>query len=377
MKIKNSILKYFHYIDLFKIPFQFYFKGKTKKTSATGLFFSLIIFTFLFYQFFYSEFFIKVSPNVITQTKESNEHISIDFNEGKKLFLVVLDRYSLERTTDPTIFTLEAKYYDRSQVINKKLRPCIYSDLQSSMNEDYFYNLGYDKLFCMDNKTFSLQGSGEDREWRFIQFLLYPCRNETSNITCKSMEIINQSLKNKFFSVAFETVDIDAHNYKNPFLNNYEPKTIIINPDLKKYHSEYIKLAQVKTDDSWFFSGSSVRTENGYMIDSVVNEYELKANFSEPFINWGLLASKKQLLCTRNYQKLPETLASLAGTANLFWFFCFYFCQMATHVGSMKYILNKLYDFDSPKKPRIKKKTKNPNDKQKIKVLFRTRKYIG
>lgn len=363
MKIKDSLYNFFHFFDLFKIQVQFYLEGRKKQSSMTSLLLSTVLISFLFYQFFYSEFFIKMSPNVITQTRESNEQVFIDFNEDKQFFLIVIDRYSLERTIDQSIFTIEAKYYDHGQVKNKKIHPCTYSDLKNLMNEDYFYNFGYDKLFCMRNKTFSLHNSGEDKEWQFIQFLLYPCRNETSNITCKPIEIINRFLKSKSFSIAFQTVDIDAHNYKNPFLINFEPKAVVIDPDIKKYHSDYIRLAQVKTDDSWFVSGSSVRVQNGYMIDSVVNEYELRTNLSEPFINWGLLADKKQVICSRNYQKLPEAVASLAGTANLFWFFGFYFCQIANQVSSMKFIMNKLYDFERLKKSRIRKKTipKNEN----------------
>ena len=120
--------------------------------------------------------------------------------------------------------------------------------------------------------------------------------------------------------------------------------------------------AEVETDDGWLLSNSNL--QKNFMFERQQLDFQLRANSAEPILRWIMLASKSTIQCTRKYQKLPETLASLGGMLHLFTVICFSFTNLVTYVVSIKYILNEFYNFEIPKKNE-KRKSKKASDQPK------------
>ena len=130
---------------------------------------------------------------------------------------------------------------------------------------------------------------------------------------------------------------------------------------MKKSNILYLKNGEVFTDNGWIFTGTNIKKESGIMFHTYVQEFDLRED-SDPFAYLNIFASKQIVQCSRNYKKLPETLASLAGMANLFMIFGVIVCNLVSYVSSIRYTVNKLYYFEN-----IDEKEKKQKDKGKEK----------
>lgn len=351
-------MEFLSYFDLFKVQFLFYFQGKAKNSTGFGIALSFLIVIFLIYQFAISDFVLNKSPNVVTQSLATSYSKKIEFNEKTPFVIAFGDATTLTRFIDPTILQLVVLHTINNNSTIIKTHPCQYEDLKDSMNESYFKTLQFEKAFCLDQKKFNIEGYVDDSEYKFVQILVFPCNNFTSNGTCKTMEKIKSTVKNLIFSFFYRSIQIDANDYQNPLKEMTLPAFITLNPSLKKSNILYLKNGEVSTDNGWIFTGTNIKLESGMMFHTFVQEFDLRLEDSDPFAYFNIFASKQIVQCSRYYKKLPETLASLAGMANLFVIIGAIICNLISYVSSIRYTVNKLYYFEYADKKNKKRKKK-------------------
>ena len=115
------LTKFLESIDIFKIYFALYFREKRQQSSIFGSIFSLLIFSFLIYQFVNSELFIKRSPNVLTESFAGTHAESIEFNDQRILLMGIIDS-QLNRYADPSLFKIVATYFDNYNITTREIK---------------------------------------------------------------------------------------------------------------------------------------------------------------------------------------------------------------------------------------------------------------
>ena len=223
--------------DLFKVPIDIYFNGKYLRSSLLGSVCSLLIFTYLIFQFSTSEFFEKKSPNVVMQSLKQSNAKRIDFNFQNPLIMAVAD-YSdtYHKLYDPSIFNVMIVNSNNGKLNLLETKRCAYEDLP--VDKIYFNKMNLENTFCLKNKTFFLEGYIDETNLTWLQIYVYPCNNFTSMVTCRSQEEIDSFWKGKAFSAIHYNAEIDAKDLEQPFRTYLEPYTLNLDPSLTKakYH---------------------------------------------------------------------------------------------------------------------------------------------
>ena len=361
--------RFLSHLDIFKDHFFLYYEGKSKRSSPIGIVFSILIITFLIFQFVNSDIFYKLSPNVVIQSLQMPETAKIDFNDKVPFAIGVADRVTLEKFNDPTIFSVIISYYNNYMQSIVETTTCPRDYL--NYNEAESIRLQIDKLICIKNKTFSLHGYASDPNFSFLQIYVIPCNNFTSNGSCKSSEEINAFFKDKVFSIGYQNSQLDVNDYKNPFKTTFDPLGLVFDSSLIKTNLVYFKTADIITDDGWIFT--NYNKETNFMYEKNELDYELRTNPLDPVMKWTLIASKEKIICNRRYQKLPEALASLSGILQFAMILFLIITNLVTYVSTLKHVLNQLYYFEkieknteNHKKNNIKNQEQNQEDGKKI-----------
>ena len=243
MKMKLGILSY---LDLFKLPILLYSEGNTKRTSLLGLLFSLVIYLFLLYSFSQSDIFAKKSPSVVNQSSQIPHAKIIKFDE-KSIMVVGLADSLYRKYIDESIFTIKFKYFTTAATaIYKTLLPCTLKDVD--FNQSLYKSLQLENMFCLQNKSFDLEGYFDENMLKYVAINIYQCDNQTTNGKCKSLDQINAFFKDplfpKFLAVFYHTAQIDYYDYENPFKVAYKADYITIDPNFRKRTQFYLQTAQ-------------------------------------------------------------------------------------------------------------------------------------
>lgn len=338
------ILKFLSHFDLFKRPVILYYHGESKKSSSVGIFFSFAIFMFLIYEFSRSEFFSKSSPIAVIQSLQSPSAEKIQFTSNHYFVVAVADKKMGKVIIDPSIFSVEVIYINQTRPIVQKIHACTLDDVPNK-NATLFKIMQANHMFCLENKELALEGYMDESSFKFLMITLNICNNLTSNGTCKSPEEIKSFFKSKILSIGYSNAEINAKNYENPFNLIIDPSVISLDYSFSKTNYVFLKKAEVMTDDGWLFP--SLRIESNFMFDRSKLDLELRDNASDPLVKWYFYASKNKTFCDRKYQKLPEIIAYVVGMANFLMIICLLITNLFTYVSNLKFMLNKLYYFES------------------------------
>lgn len=363
------LLKILSPLDIFKVPVIFYYDGQTKRSSSLGILLSIVIFGFMVYQFFNSEFILKTAPSVVTQSIETTHADRVDFNKDIPLFFGIVDRATTRKVPfDPAIMDVSISYYNIDNYdltsfvpITKEIQSCKFEEL--SLDKEDFDGIEVSKLYCLKNPTFHLEGYQDERFFSYLQILVNPCNNKTSNGSCKSIEEIDSFFYDKIFSATFLNYQIDANNYENPFTTNVFAMVTFLDPKIIKTNVFFAKNTELQTDDGWLFPSKNTKKSTSY--DKSTNDFEIRQYQSQPLVKWLFVASKAKTFSIRTYQRLPEALASVASIAQVFIMISFIFTQIATYVSTMKHFLNQFYYFENIKNTKKNKKNKKKQKKQR------------
>ena len=155
----------------------------------------------------------------ITQSLKTAIAEKIEFNEHRLFSFAVTD-VSKIRYNDPSIFTVMLKYYHNVSYFEyKKLKPCSIDDV--AFNTSLYESLAMNNSFCLQDKSFYLDGSWEENHISYLALSLFICDNLTSNGTCKSQEEIDAFFNNwgfsKFFGINFHDAQTGLYDKENPF----------------------------------------------------------------------------------------------------------------------------------------------------------------
>ena len=355
--------KIWSYFDLFQSPLTLYLQGSDRRTSSVGVFFSLLIYTYLLYTFVNSDLFQKSSPIVVNQSIQIPHAKRISFDKDTLITIGIAD--SLKGIyQDETIFNIQFRYFvNNTQLILKKMRPCTVEDVK--FNESLFNKFHLVGMYCLEDKDFYLEGYWDDNP-TYIALNIYQCNNITSKGKCQNQEVINSYFQNplfpKYFTLIFQNPQINMNDYENPFQMSYRTDYQSIDPFLRKRVTVNLQNAYVDTDDGVIFPSSNIASR--LMFNSKEFDFATRHSVLDPLAQFLIYAAKEELICTRRYQKLPEILGSLVGMMQLIMLFLYFGPYCIIYITTLEDFLNSLYIF--PENPKNDIKTKITN---KLKIF--------
>ena len=81
---------------------------------------------------------------------------------------------------------------------------------------EYFKNLPLDHLYCLNETDIEIQGQFMQPIWQYITFEFSKCRNETSEVVCKSDDIIEKQLNGGLVGMFITDFNIVPNNFSHP-----------------------------------------------------------------------------------------------------------------------------------------------------------------
>lgn len=337
-------MKFAIFLDLFQSPLSLYFSGSDRRGSIIGFVFSLMIYIYLLFSFVTSDLFIKNSPIAVIQSNQIPQSKKVSFNEKTLIAIAVTDTFN-KRYIDETIFTIQFRYLNATNMVIKKMLPCTTNDVY--YNKSLFHRYELENAYCLENKSFDLEGYWDESHLNYVAVNIYECNNVSSNGKCKSPEFIQAFFRDprapKYLSLLYQDSQINLYDYQSPFIINYRVDFQAIDPYMKKSTTIFLKNANVDTDDGVIFPNDNL--EYNHMFHSKTQDFMMRTNTTEPYVQFLMYAAKEEVTCTRRYQKLPEILGSLYGMMQLLMLFLQCIPYLMMYVSTMEEFLNSLYSF--------------------------------
>ena len=332
------------FLDLFQSPLSLYFDESDKRGSLIGFVFSLMIYIYLLFSFATSDLFFKNSPIAVIQSNQIPQAKRVSFNDKTLITMAVTDVFN-KRYIDETIFTIQFRYLNATSMVIKKISPCTSKDVY--YNESLFDFFQLENAYCLENKSFDLEGYWDESHMNYVAINIYECNNISNNGKCKSPEIIDAFFSDpnspKYLSILYQDSQINLYDYQSPFIINYRVDFQLIDPFLKKSTTLFLKNANVDTDDGVIFPNDNF--EYNRMFHSKSQEFMMRTNTAQPYAQFLMYAAKEEVTCTRRYQKLPEILGSLVGMMQLIMLLVHGIPYLMMYVSTMEDFLNSLYSF--------------------------------
>lgn len=355
---------FFSHFNLFP-PIFLYAKGSPKANSIIFKIFSLVVYAFLLYTFCQGDIFVKQSPEVVYQSKQTQTAKRITFNEKFLISAFVADGYN-KKYTDESIFNVKFIYQKSVHTkIEQEFHHCTAKDFE--FNESLYRSFDLEGSFCLKNKSFNVEGYWDEEIMNYLVISIYQCDNKSTAGKCKPQEEINaffhDPMNRKHFGLLYQNAQIDLYNRENPINVIYKYDSQTIDPYFTKRNLIYLKNAQITTDDGLIFP--SLTTQSSVMFQTKETDFLLRQNRLDPYIQFLVHASKEEVKCTRKYQKLPEALGSLAGMALFFTIICMIIGNLIADFTFLKSLSNKLYVF-----PEFDNQKTKINEKSKKKKLL-------
>ena len=362
MEPKQRRFEFLLELDFFGKEPNLYFEKKKKKTSYTGLIFTLIYIiiyiAFFIYKIvrmakridviFYDTYAYKDFPSI----KLTNEEFYGGFSMGgvinETLYYATADFYSgvkKEGVWHYNITSLEVETCNLERFGSK------YKDL--------FRDQPLNNLYCMKNVDFSLEGYANLDRYSYINVKVYPCVGKTRDGTqdCAPISDIK-----KFFganTIEFKMEDnlLSPEIYETPV----EPQRKDINAPVfltvyQKIYS-YIQIVFIETDND--ITGLNFLAENkveqypkydNSMLIAAPGDASIIFTPGKPVCDITMQLHQKILTTKRKYTTLLEVLGDVGGLMELIYSFFNMICSFIMEISYEKNLVNNLFAFDLNKK---------------------------
>ena len=350
-------------IDLFGKEPEFYYKGRSKRVSWIGRFFTVLYFIIYVIIFLYK--IIKMIQKVevsfyetyaysgdIPSIKITNENFYGGFAMGQIPFI------------DETIYYPKVTYHKGKRVNgnwNWESKD-IEIEICKLENFDYRYReLFKDKplnnLYCLKEPNVTLDGYTDSEVYSYFYVTIHKCNITTKNGTpCQNSAIIDQYLKKNVFQFFIQDIELTPENYFSPIQIG---EKIITGPafkDLYKQIYAYMQIIIVETDQDFLGLNafSKKKTEKFLKYDEswVTSAPNLNQTYDEgfPLLEITIQLSSKVLTQRRTFVKVLDIFGEIGGTMEFIYTFFTIISSFLTDFLYRASLIHNLFSFDIDKK---------------------------
>jgi hypothetical protein len=361
MNIENDFLTD---LDLFgKVP-EFYYKGKSKKSSTFG-----IVLTFLYIALYILFLIYKLVR--MFKREDVTFYDSYVFNGIPSIELNNNDFYGgfgMGGIIDERMYWLYVTYVrqwtengeTKSVTVPLETEQCRLENFGPEYQE-IFKDQHVENYYCI--KDFSgmvLEGYSNLPRYSYFNVKYFPCVGNTSN----GEECYNDTIKEQFFRVnkaelKFQDNDVNPLNYESPI----ERKMIHMNSPLFKNLFQliyaYLQIVNIETDEDItglnFFTDTIdkkqfLRYDNSFIIASPLLYGDIFLAPGIPIADVTLQLSAKVLTEKRQYLQLIDVLGDVGGLMEILFTLLNLISSFVTEVLYDKALVNSLFTFDLNKK---------------------------
>ena len=369
MNVENDFLTDF---DLFgKIP-EFYYKGRSKKSSIFGIILTIIYIilyiTFLIYKLvrmfkrtdvtFYDSYTFKGLPSI----KLTNNEFYGGFGMGG--------------IVDERMYHLDVYYVSKVKVNGQWKETTI--PLKTDICQLEWFGPNYREIFsdqplsnyyCIkDVSGMVLEGYSNLERFSYFRVLFYPCHNTTKD----GRQCYDYLTQYKFFAsniieLKIQDNDLNPEDYKTPVIRRQKDMNSPVFKDLFQLIYSYLQIVNIETDEDItglnFFT-DHIRKEQ-YM------KYESSFLIASPLFNGDILQTggpvadvylqlaAKVLTQKRQYTQLIDVLGDVGGLMEILYTFLNLISSFVTEILYDRSLVNDLFSFDLNKKTVVLNKNRN------------------
>ena len=366
--------------DVFGKEPKLYFKGKERKTTWYGSFFTLFYLTIYFAYFFYKV--LRMFKKTDVKFYDSFEYLdgppSIHLTKEKFTGGFALEHpETYDQFIDETIYYPKAYFKIQTrkddddnwdiQTIDLELERCS----PDSFGEDFQDSLidSIENLYCFKDLDVTLEGSFSYDTYAYFAVDFFPCKNSSENNNhCKTKEELDYYLMNTFVCFELEDAQLTPTNYSKPVHGRNNDIYYTVGKKLFQEVHIFYQLVDIETDldiigfDEFpnFKQDLYIKYDWDYQMSSLLEEdiYET----GNPFCSAQIKLDDEIRIETRTYMKLITLFSDVGG---LMEFMLSIFKVVTSFTIDLQYdtsIVNNLFEFDLNKKVvSIKKRLNKKN----------------
>ena len=356
-------LNFIHNLDLFGKEPELYYKGRIKKSSWIGSFFTLLYFVLYIITFLYK--FIKMIKKEevtfyetyaysgdIPSINLTNENFYGGFALGQPPFI------------DETIYYPKVVYYKGIRVngewewSSKEIE----TEICQLEKFDYRYrelfkDMPLNNLYCLKNLNISLDGYTHSEIFSYFYVSFHRCYIQTKDgIPCKDLKVIDQYISTTALQFYIQDIELTPEDYKSPTQISHR---IITGPAFKHLYQKiysYMQIVIVETDQDYIGlnSFSKKKTEKFLKYDeswiiSAPNE-NATYDLGYPLLEITVQLDEKVLTQRRTFVKLIEILGDVGGSMEFIFTVFNIISSFLTDILYKISLVKNLFIFDIDKK---------------------------
>ena len=367
-------------IDMFgKLP-EFYFKGKTKKTTWLGRILTII------YIGLYMTFFIYKLVKMIKRV-DSTFYDTFSFTGETPSIKLNNDNFYggfgiMNPETEET-FVDESYYYPiatfwAGKKVNGKwkwentnipLEKCKIEKFGAQYQE-MFKVKNLENLYCLSYVDVTLEGYATSDSFSYFEVKLFPCVNKPE---CVSKDVLQALFTKNNFQFKMQDIEMTPQDFKNPVQPREKDVSGPIYLELYQQIYAYLQITIVETDEDIVgFGLSNLKTEKFLKYDeswiiSAPADPDILEEEGKPLCQITVQLSEKVLTQKRKYTTLIVVLGDVGGLMEFLLSFFNIICSFSTDILYDENIINNLFEFDIDKKV-VSLKDKKYKESNEIKV---------
>ena len=383
MNIENDFLTDF---DLFgKIP-EFYYKGKSKKSSIFGIvltvLYIILYITFLVYKLirmfqrvdvtFYDSYTFKGLPSINLTNNEFYGGFGMGGIIDEHMYHLTVEYVSKVRVNGAWVETRTPLKTDICQL-----------EWFGPDYQDIFADQPLKNYYCIkDVSGMVLEGYSNLERFSFFNVKFYPCVGTTKD----GEPCYDDAIKEKFFTfnsveLKIQDNDLNPLDYKNPVLRRKVDMNSPVFKGLFQLIYSYLQIVNIETDEDItglnFFTNSIrkqqyTRYENSFLIASPLLYGDIFKT-GGPIADVTLQLHAKVLTQKRQYTRLIDVLGDVGGLMEILYTFLNIISSFVTEILYDKSLVNSLFSFDINKKYVVfnntKHRSKKANEENNLKDL--------
>ena len=375
--------KFMYGIDLFGKEAELYYNGKSKRTSWTG-----ILFTILYISMYISFFIYKVVR--MLRKDDVTFYDTYAFTGEPPKIQLTKDKFyggfalgnplTLQTFVDDSIYYVEA-YYRKGvkegsiwkwETIPLELETCKLENFGEKYR-DIFKDKSIDQLHCVAALNHVLQGHLSYDVYSYYYVKFFPCINGKRNRTnCKPLSVVQQYLTQTFVTFKMEDVDLTPQFYDTPISLRGKEVSANVGKSLFQDVHSYFQIINIETDEDIVGFGwlSQIKKEKYIKYDQSVILNSLKDDIFETgdaICDVSIALSEQELTQIRTYPKLIVVLGDVGGLMEVFFSVFRIISSFLMDTLYETSLVNHLFSFDLDKKLILikhKKKNKKKNSSQ-------------
>ena len=359
-KKKNNFI---YNIDIFGKEPELYYKGRSKRVSWIGRFFTVAYFVIYMIIFLYK--FIKMIQKEEVTFYEtyaySGDMPSIEVNNQNFYGGFALGQIPF---IDETIYYPKVEYYKGKRVNGifnwetkeLELEVCKLEGFDPRYRE-LFKDKPLNNLYCLKEDNVTLDGYAHSEVYSYFLVTFYKCMNTTKNGTpCQNSSVIDEYLENNVFQFFIQDIQLTPQNYSSPIQITDRVITGVAFKHLYQKAYAHMQMVIVETDQDFLGLNafSKIKTEKFLKYDTAWFTAAPNQNKTYdqgfPLLEIYVQLSNNILTQRRTFVKLLDIFGEIGGTMEFIYTIFTIISSFLTDFLYRTALIHNLFSFDIDKK---------------------------